>query len=80
MLDRLPMPRRIGPIAGATPTDAESAVSQPRQLPPDLLRAASQRLAIIALMAVVLWLTGTAAYHLAIRAMTGGDPRWQQWE
>ena len=67
--------RQIGPIAGATPADTGGAVND--QLPPDLLREASTRLGVMALLGAVLWLTATASYHLVIRAMTH-DPRWQR--
>lgn len=66
--------RRIGPVAEATPPENDTAPTRP--LPPDLLRAAATRLGTIALLSAVLWVIGTAAFHLVIRAMTGGDPRW----
>ncbi len=72
----MPIARRIGPVVEATPAETETAQNRP--LPPDLLRAAAGRLGSIALLSAVLWVVGTAAFHLVIRAMTGGDPRWRQ--
>ncbi len=49
-----------------------------RRLPPDLLRQASRRLEIMALIATVLWVLGTVLGHLAFHATTPDDPRWAE--
>jgi eukaryotic-like serine/threonine-protein kinase len=65
-------PQLIGPTIGSTPAQR----SQPRALPSDLLREASRRLGVMALLGAALWALGTTSYHLALRAMTHGDPSW----
>jgi serine/threonine-protein kinase len=47
-----------------------------RPLPPDLLRDASRRLGIMALLGAVLWIVAPVAGHLAYHAMRPDDPRW----
>jgi tRNA A-37 threonylcarbamoyl transferase component Bud32 len=47
-----------------------------RDFPPDLLRAASHRLGVMALLGGALWIVAVAADHLAVRALTHGDSRW----
>jgi len=49
-----------------------------RALPADLLRDASRRLGIMALVAGGLWTLGSAFGHLAVRSMTHGDPQWRR--
>ena len=67
--------RLIGPDAASTPVDTGAGSRPPRELPEDLLREASDRLAIMALLGAGLWATGTITYHFVIRAMTG-DATW----
>jgi tRNA A-37 threonylcarbamoyl transferase component Bud32 len=55
----------IHPVPPATPTSASSARSSDRALPNDLLREASDRVAIMALLAAILWIVGTVLWHLA---------------
>ena len=61
--------QRIQPV-GSTPAQR----SQPRAIPKDLLREASRRLGVMALLTAVLWIVATTSYHFALRAMTHGDP------
>jgi eukaryotic-like serine/threonine-protein kinase len=49
-----------------------------RAIPEDLLQEASNRLAIIALIGVVLWLIGWAADHIVMLALNPSDPAWRQ--
>jgi serine/threonine-protein kinase len=67
----------IGRPASTTPAELKSAPGH-RRLPPDLLRQASRRLEVIALIAAVLWALGTALGHLAFHATSPDDPRWAQ--
>jgi serine/threonine-protein kinase len=67
----------IGRPASTTPAELKSAPGR-RRLPPDLLRQASRRLEIIALIAAVLWVLGTALGHLAFHVTNPDDPRWAQ--
>lgn len=71
-------PLVIGPEPQATPAEFRRSTSSRRELPDDLLREASRRLGIMALMASVLWVIGPLFGHLAMRAMAPGDPRWLQ--
>jgi serine/threonine-protein kinase len=74
-------PQLIGPGPRSTPSGLRGSHPRPRALPPDLLREASLRLGIMALLAAVLWTVGTTLGHLAERAMMPpGDPRWRQFE
>ena len=71
-------PYLILPPPGSTPAELRSSGGHHRALPPDLLRQASQRLGIMALLAAVLWVIGTGTGHLALRLMVPpGDPRWK---
>lgn len=63
-------PHLIGPTIGSTP----GRLGQRRVLPPDLLREASRRLGVMALLGSALWALGTTSYHFALRAMK--DPHW----
>ncbi len=69
-------PRVIGPVAGATPSTATTSRGHQRPLPKDLLRDASRRLGIMALVAGGLWTFGSVLGHLAVRSMSHGDPQW----
>jgi hypothetical protein len=67
----------IGRPASTSPAEMRSTLGR-RPLPPDLLRQASRRLEIIALIAAVLWALGTVLGHLAFHATNPDDPRWAQ--
>jgi eukaryotic-like serine/threonine-protein kinase len=47
-----------------------------RRVPSDLLRQASRRLQVMALIAAVLWVIGPVLRHLALHAMSPDDARW----
>ena len=70
--------RLIGPLIRSTPAGLKRALGYPRALPNDLLKEASRRLGIIALLVAVLWTVATIADHLAIRQQTQGGPQWLQ--
>jgi serine/threonine-protein kinase len=72
----MPDPHLIGPVARATPSKATSSRSQPRALPVDLLRDASRRLGIMALVAGGLWTVGSVLGHVADRSMRHDSPEW----
>ena len=72
----MPDLRLIGPLIRSTPAGIKRALGQSRALPNDLLREASRRLGITALLVAVLWTVATIADHLAIRMQTHGSPRW----
>lgn len=75
----MPSPKLIGHAAGTTPVALDSSHGHHRELPHDLLRDASHRVEIIALLAGILWLLGTALGHLAFRAIAPGQP-WLRFE
>jgi serine/threonine-protein kinase len=47
-----------------------------RRVPTDVLRQASRRLQVMALLAAALWIVGPALRHLALHAGSPGDARW----
>ena len=68
----MPKPDLIGPLPGSTPTG--ETPSRRRTLPPDLLREASHRVSVMALLGGTLWVIGVGADHLAMRALNA--PGW----
>jgi hypothetical protein len=74
----MPNPQLIGPQVPSTPAELKSSRGRARPLPEDLLREASHRLGVMSLLGAVLWLLGSLSDHVALRAMTHGDPRWLQ--
>jgi len=66
----------IGPAPGTTPGATTVARGKGRALPADLLKDASRRLGIMAMLAAVLWTVATILYHLALRAMD--HPGWDR--
>ena len=64
----------IGPPPVSTPATLTRSRSRYRDLPDDLLRAASLRLGIMSLLLGTLWVVGVAGGHLAARAL--GRPQW----
>jgi tRNA A-37 threonylcarbamoyl transferase component Bud32 len=73
----MPDAKLIARPASATPAEVKTPTGG-RRLPSDLLRQASRRLEIVALIATVLWPVGTVLGHLAFHATNPGDPRWAQ--
>jgi serine/threonine protein kinase len=66
----------IGPPPVSTPATLTRSRSRFRDLPDDLLRAASLRLGIMSLLFATLWVVGVTGGHLAARAL--GSSRWKQ--
>jgi hypothetical protein len=66
--------RRIRRLRESSATLTSAAGS--RRVPGDLLRQASRRLQVMALMAGVLWVVGPVLRHLALHVMHPGDTRW----
>ena len=66
----------IGPVPGTTPPELRTSHVGVRDLPDDLLREATQRLRIMALLGAALWTIGPILGHLAGRAMAGGELQW----
>jgi eukaryotic-like serine/threonine-protein kinase len=65
----------IGRKQRETP-DSRSTQGSGRRLPPDLLRQASRRLQILALIGAALWTLGPGLGHVAGYLATPQDPRW----
>jgi eukaryotic-like serine/threonine-protein kinase len=61
-----------------TPAGLKTTPGRRRQLPPDLLRQASRRLQILALIGAALWFLGPSMGHLAAYLTSPEDPRWAQ--
>ncbi len=63
------VPRLIRSPTDATPVEVAAARRRPRALPDDILREASARLGIMALVAAGLWVIATILGRLAMRSM-----------
>ena len=72
-------PLLIGARQVSTPADLKPG-RRPRDLPEDLLRAASLRLGVMSLLFAVLWTVGTVLGHLAEHALHPESQRWLQFE
>jgi serine/threonine-protein kinase len=66
--------RLIGQSPTTTPPALRSSAWKPRAMPDDLLRQASGRLSILALMAAALWALATALDRVALWSMSHGNP------
>jgi eukaryotic-like serine/threonine-protein kinase len=71
--------RLIGLPAQDTPLDLRTSQGYRRQFPPDLLRQASRRLQILALVGAALWTLGPGLGHLALALNEPDNPRWLHW-
>lgn len=72
-------PHLIGPPpASSTPADLKRSDGRVRDLPDDLLKAASLRLGVMSLLFAVLWVVGEVAGHLAAHALYPESKRWLQ--
>ena len=70
----------IDPVRGKASAGREISHDPLRPLPDDLLKAASKRLEIMALLAAVLWVLGSVADRIALFVMTHGDRKWLHWQ
>jgi eukaryotic-like serine/threonine-protein kinase len=66
----------IGRPASTTPAELRTTAGHRRPLPADLLRQASHRLQIMALVGAGLWTLGVGLGHFALHSIDPGDPRW----
>jgi hypothetical protein len=71
---RLAQPQR------ETPSELRTTAGYRRRLPDDLLRQASRRVEIIALIGAALWTLGPALGHLALHIARPEDPRSTQFQ
>jgi serine/threonine-protein kinase len=73
----MPTPRILGAVPRETSSDLSVTTGgRPRRLPDDLLRQASKRLQILALIAATLWILGPALGHLALHLAEPQNPQW----
>src|SRR5437660_1539185 len=68
----------IGPVPESTPGYTGSG--RVRAIPYDVLKDASKRLEIMALLAATLWILGTLGDRIALVAMNHGDMSWLRWQ
>jgi len=66
----------IGPQPVSTPATLTRSRSRFRDLPDDLLRAASLRLGVMSLLFAALWVLGETFGHLAAHALYPNSSRW----
>jgi eukaryotic-like serine/threonine-protein kinase len=74
----MPDAKLIGFPARDTPSELKTAAGHRREFPPDLLRQASRRLQILALVGAALWILGPSLGHLALALTDPDNPRWAQ--
>jgi hypothetical protein len=78
MHEPMPETKLIAQPAQDTPPELRTSQGYRRQFPPDLLRQASRRMEILALVGASLWILGPAFGHLALALTEPNDPRWSQ--
>ena len=71
----MPTPKLIGRFTRDTPTEPRTVSGRARPLPDDLLRQASRRVEIMALVAATMWTLAPALSHLALYLTDPADPR-----
>jgi eukaryotic-like serine/threonine-protein kinase len=76
----LPDTRRMAQPHRETPSELRTTAGYRRRLPDDLLRQASRRVEIIALIGAALWILGPALGHLALHIARPEDPRSTQFQ
>jgi tRNA A-37 threonylcarbamoyl transferase component Bud32 len=70
-----PEPGRVAQPMRETPTELRTTAGYHHRLPDDLLKQASRRVEIIALIGAALWILGPALGHLALYIARPEDPR-----
>jgi len=65
-------PERIAPKAQSTPMSFGGAHKTARAIPEDLLKEASRRLEVMALLAAVLWAVASVLWHIGLGSTTNG--------
>ena len=73
-------PHLIGPPQISTPAGLKGWRGSSRDLPDDLLRAASLRLGVMSLLFAVLWVLGTAGGHIAAHVIFPESRAWVQFD
>lgn len=75
-----PHPGRMAQPRRETPSELRTTAGYRHRLPDDLLRQASRRVEIIALIGTALWILGPALGHLALYISRPEDPRSTQFQ
>jgi serine/threonine-protein kinase len=73
-------PKLIRPDIRSTPGWRRLLGKRGQAMPDDLLKEASERLGITALIVAMLWLLGTILDHVALHVQAPGSNRWLTWE
>ncbi len=73
-------PKLIRPDIRSTPGWRRLLGKRGQAMPDDLLKEASERLGITALIVAMLWLLGTILDHVALHIQAPGSNRWISWE
>jgi eukaryotic-like serine/threonine-protein kinase len=71
----MPTPKLIGRLTREFPSEPRTGSGRGRALPEDLLRQATRRVEIMALVAAVLWILAPILSHLALYLTNPSDPR-----
>ena len=72
-------PHLIGPPQGSsTPADLKRSRGRSRDLPDDLLKAASIRLGVMSLLFAAIWVVGSVLGHVADHELHPENPGWRQ--
>ena len=74
----MPTPKLIGRLTREASSEPRTLPSRGRRLPEDLLRQATRRVGIMALVAATLWTLAPLLGHLALYLTEPGDIRWAQ--
>lgn len=72
----MPDAKLIVPELSTTPAELRTSPGGRRAIPVDILRSASNRLAIISLLGGALWLSGATLYHLSLWSINHHDPQF----
>jgi hypothetical protein len=62
----MPQPELIAPKAQSTPASSAGSHKPARAIPDDLLKEASHRLEVMAILAAVLWAVASILWHLRL--------------
>ncbi len=71
----MPSPKLIGHLARDGSSEPRTGTGRARSLPEDLLRQATRRVEVMALVAAALWILAPALSHLALYLGNADDPR-----
>jgi eukaryotic-like serine/threonine-protein kinase len=70
----------VGPRPISTPADLKRSRGRGRDLPEDLLRAATMRLGVMSALFAALWVVGEVLGHVSALVLDPGSQRWLQFD